>query len=401
MDICNYKYMDNLFLEEYKMMEGRNVYSKEKLRVEKIDNAIILPYKVAGSKKCAGVIKDNSSYIELSAFEALSPVDSWAGGYTPDDIPEYIDEKVMYMGRYWKQWGHFIMDLVSRLWYAMEIDKTIKIVYDGESDMSGVYAEFMRLAGIEASRLIRINKPTRFSSVIVPECSYNPGIKYTDAFKRIFDTVSENATMENNFGNKYLDRKIYFTRTGIKTPTPIELGERDIEKQFAGNGYLIISPEKHSLVEQIAMIRQAKEIACVAGTLPHNMIFGKDGSSLTIVRKTNKPNYRQADVNNMRGLKVTQVDAHISPMPVGASGPFILDINDNFRAFFQDKGMTINDSRLLRFWKRKGRMLWYISFYIARNRGKKHQVPIFDGSKFSTKPDAKKSLFRFYAKRVW
>lgn len=401
MDLCNYKYMDKLFLEEYKSMDSRDVYSQEKLRVEKIDNAIVLPYKVVDSSKCAGVIKDTKSYVELSAFEALSPVDSWAGEYVPEGEIEYIDEKVMYMGRYWKQWGHFIMDLVSRLWYAIEIDKNVKVVYDGESDISGVYAEFMRLSGIDENRLIRISKPTRFSSVIVPECSYNPGIKYTNEFKRIFDKVVENATIENNFGNRYLDKKIYFTRTGIKTPTPIELGEKDIEKQFADNGYQIISPEKHSLVEQIAMIRQAKEIACVAGTLPHNMIFAKDGAKLTIIRKTNKPNYRQTDVNYIRKLKVTQVDAHISPMAVGASGPFILDINENFKAFFLDRGMEIKDSRFLRFWKRKGRMLWFVPFYIARNKGKRHQVPLFDGSKFSTKPNAKKSLFKFYIKRAW
>ena len=400
MDCSNYKYMDSLFLDEYKAVDSLDVYSEDELEVVKVNNAVVLPCRNIGGKKRAGVLDDKGEYVGLSAFEALSPVDCWGGGYELAEEPEYIDENVMYMGRFWRHWGHFTMDLVSRLWYALEVDTSIKIVYDGEDDMSGVYLEFMRLAGIDEGRLLRVDKPTRFKSVVVPECSHKPGISCNIRYKKIFDAVAENALRESAFGDTYKGRKIYFTRTGLNLRVPLEAGEKDVENLFRDNDYMIISPEKHSLTEQIVMLRQAEEIACVSGTLPHNMMFANDGARLTIIRKTNKPNYRQTDVNQIRSLKVVNVDAHISPFAVGAGGPFILDVNRNVETFFRDNGMKFKYSRFLGFWKRKGRMLWYAPLYFLRNKGTRPQVPLFDGKEFSTRETAKKELRRFYVKRI-
>lgn len=399
MDVCDYRYMDRLFLDEFKAMDSLNVTSSKELKVTKVSNGVIIPYKNVDGIKYAGVVNHKGAYEELSKFEALSPVDSWEGAYDIGTNIEHIEENVIYMGRFWKHWGHFIMDMVSRLWYAIEIDKTTKIVYDGDTDISGVYLEFMKLAGIEKERLLRVDKPVRFNNIIVPECSYKPGISCNIRYKNIFDVVANNAMKEQNIEKVYQGEKIYFTRTGIKNRVPLEVGEKDIEKIFRDNGYRIISPERYSLVQQIVMIRQAEEIACVAGTLPHNMMFAKDESKLTIVRKTNKPNYRQTDVNNIRGLKVTNVDAHISPLAVGPAGPFILDINENVKRYFADRNMVVNFSGFKSFWKRKARLLWYIPLYVTRNFRRKREIPLFDGKGFGTRPEAKKELFRFYWKR--
>lgn len=400
MDYCNYKYMDSLFLDEYKAMDSLDVYSEDELKVVKVNNAVVLPCRSIDGKKHAGVLDDKGEFVALSAFYALSPVDCWGGGYEPAEEPKHIDEDVVYMGRFWRHWGHFIMDLVSRLWYVQQADDSVKIIYDGTEDMSGVYLEFMRLAGIDESRLIRVDAPTEFSSVIVPECSYKPGISCNIRYKRIFDMVAENALRESDIGDIYKGKRIYFTRRGLNLRIPLEAGEKDIEGLFRDNNYLIISPEKHTLVEQIVMLRQAGEIACVSGTLPHNMMFAGDGAHLTIIRKTNKPNYRQTDVNHIRHLKVVNVDAHISPFAVGAGGPFILDVNRNVESFFKDRGMRFKYSKFLGFWKRKLRMLWYVPLYFLRNKGVKPQVPLFDGKQFLTRDTAKKELRSFYMKRI-
>lgn len=392
--------MDSLFLEEYKAMDSIDSYSEDELICEKFQRAVVLPCKNVDGKKKAGVVDENGDYVSLSAFKALSPVDCWGGAYELKAEPKLVEANVMYMGRFWKHWGHFIMDLVSRLWYAIEVDETIKIVYDGADEISGNYLEFMRLAGIDKDRLIRVDEPTRFNSVVVPEASFKPGISCNIRYKNIFDVVANQALAESDTIEKYKDKNIYFTRTGIKMRFPLEVGEKDIEGLFESNGYMIISPEKHSLVDQITMVRVASEIACVAGTLPHNMMFAKDGASLVIIRKTNKPNYRQTDVNRIRSLRVTNVDAHISLKPVGAAGPFIIDVNKNVERFFKDRGMRFSYNKFLGFWKRKARLLWYIPLYIVRNRKSKPQVPIFDGEKFVTRERASKELFSFYIKRV-
>lgn len=399
MDGYDYKYMDELFLDNYKMMDALALCNDSELQVAEADNAVVLPCRDINGKKCAGVVDAEGKYIELSGFEALSPVDSWGGSYEiPEDI-KTVDESVVYFGRFWRHWGHFLMDMVSRLWYVLEVKPDIKIVYDSKQEITGVYMELMKLLGISEAQLIRIEAPTRFTKVVVPECSHKPGISCNQRYKRIFDVAAECALKLEGEG-EYSGKKLYFTRCQLKLRLPYEVGEADFEKLFAANGYEIIAPEKHSLVEQIAMIRQADRIACVAGTLPHNMMFARDGMELTIIRKTNKPNYRQVSVNQIRELKVTNIDAHISLKPVGPDGPFILDVNSNVERYIKERGMIFKCSKLAGWFKRKGRLLWYIPVYIVRNRGKNRQVPIFDGKEFTTTDTAKKDLFRFYIKRI-
>lgn len=400
MDKFDYKYMDELFLDSYKLMDSLKLRQECALEIAEEDNAVVLPYREIKGEKCAGVINFEGQYIELSRFDALSPVDSWGGSYDFAEIPETVRETVMYFGRFWNHWGHFLMDMVSRLWYVVEVNPDIKIVYDSKVDISGVCLEFLKLLGISEDRLIRIDVPTRFERVVIPECSHKPGISCNGSFKRIFDTAANNALKLVSDKDKYIARNIYFTRRQLKLRIPLEVGESDFEKLFKANDFVVIAPEKHSLAEQIAMIRQADKIACVAGTLPHNMMFARDKTELIIIRKTNKPNYRQVSVNQIKELQEINVDAHISLKAVGPAGPFILDVNKNVETYFKDNDMNFKYSKLARWFKRKARVLWYIPVYILRNRGKNREVPIFDGKDFTTGVTSKKELFRFYIKRI-
>lgn len=400
MDAFNYKYMDELFLENYKAMDQMTICEDRELKVEIVENATVLPYRIVDGEKRAGVVNGNGEYIELSGFDAISPVDQWGGSYEPEEKPAMIDEEVVYFGRFWKHWGHFLMDMVSRLWYVMDIDESSRIVYDSQVEIEGVYLEFLHLLGIKTDQLIRVDKPTRFRKVIVPECSHKPGISCNQKYKEIFDRVAENALMHFEKPDLYKGRKIYFTRRQLNLRVPLEIGENEIEELFRKNNYLIVAPEKHSLSEQIAMLRQAETIACIAGTLPHNMMFAKDGTKLVIIRKTNKPNYRQVDVNAIRSLDVTNVDAHISLKAVGPAGPFIVDYNQNVMNYFRDNHMVCDSIGIKQHLRRLKKLIWYIPVYILRNRNAKREVPLYDGKGFSTTETAKKELFRFYIKRL-
>jgi hypothetical protein len=130
------------------------------------------------------------------------------------------------------------------------------------------------------------------------------------------------------------------------------------------------------------------------------MVFAHEGENLVIIRKTNKPNYRQVDVNEMRNLSVTNVDAHISPKAVGPSGPFVLDFNKNMKAFCDDNGFSYRKHTLVRWIRRKLKLLWYVPVYYKRNRGKNFRTPVFDGERFVNEDDAEKKQYRYYIKRI-
>lgn len=399
MDDANYRYMDSLFLDSYKAMDSLTLYTDRKLAVAEAENAVVLPYRMIENKKLAGVAERDGSFIELSRFDALSEVDSWGGAYQTEPACN-VDETVIYFGRFWKHWGHFLMDMISRMWYVISHVSNLKIVYDSTVEITGVYLDFMKLLGISEDRLLRIDQPTRFKKVIIPECSHKPGISCNVEYRNIFDKAVSSALKQAADAEKYRGKNIYFTRRMQKSLIPMELGEKEIESVFEQNNFLIIAPEQHPLAEQIAMVHLAKRVACVSGTLPHNMVFAHQGEELIIIRKTNKPNYRQVGINEMRNLKVTNVDAHISLKPVGAAGPFIIDFNQNMRDFCRDRNMKFSCSGFRQWFRRKGKILWYIPIYWKRNHGKKHKVPLFDGERFTTAESAERELICFYRKRI-
>ncbi len=399
MDAHGYAYMDSLFLENYKALDQLSLYREQEPRVEAHEHAAILPFRDTPKGKCAGVVTHDGAFVELSSFGALSPVDSWGGAY-PCDSMEVRHQRVMYLGRLWNHWGHFLMDLVSRLWYAIEREPNILIAYDGQGSINGAYADFFCLAGLRPEQFVQVTTPTRFDEVVVPECTHVPGRYVYPAFARIFDHVAQAALQRAPHATPYEGRRVYLTRTGIRKKLPTELGEKSIENLCSSNGFAVVSPEKLALEEQIVAIRQAAEVACLSGTLPHTMMFAKDGAKLTIFRKSNKPVYRQFSVDQVRKLDVTHVDAHFSPRPVGPSGPFVVTINDNVRRWAQDRDYVVPETPLTSSALRKMHALEYVPLYVARTHKRTYRTPLFIDGEFSSAPTAERELFSWYLHRL-
>ena len=104
MDISNYKYMDSLFLSNYKKMDKIDVCanSERELTVKKIEKGMVLPYKEINGEKKAGVVDQEGNFVEISGFTALSPVDAWGGAYKTEQRVPKVESEVIYFGRFWK-----------------------------------------------------------------------------------------------------------------------------------------------------------------------------------------------------------------------------------------------------------------------------------------------------------
>ena len=368
MDAHGYAYMDSLFLENYKALDQLSLYREQEPRVEAHEHAAILPFRDTPKGKCAGVVTHDGTFVELSSFGALSPVDSWGGAYP--------------------------------CWYAIEREPNILIAYDGQGSISGAYADFFCLAGLRPEQFVQVTTPTRFDEVVVPECTHVPGRYVYPAFARIFDHVAQAALQRAPHATPYEGRRVYLTRTGIRKKLPTELGEKSIENLCSSNGFAVVSPEKLALEEQIVAIRQAAEVACLSGTLPHTMMFAKDGAKLTIFRKSNKPVYRQFSVDQVRKLDVTHVDAHFSPRPVGPSGPFVVTINDNVRRWAAKRDYVVPETPLASSALRKMHALEYVPLYVARTHKRAYRTPLFIDGEFSSAPTAERELFSWYLHRL-
>ena len=250
------------------LMKGRiiilnnkeQIYKKqEKLYIYEYQNAIILPRKYEDDGPTwgkGGVCRQEGEFVQSSFYDG-----GWAqngGKYEWNQTDEiYIDEKVIYIGVFAKHWGHFLVDMTSKLWIFVDPEfseniKDFKVAYIGEEEPEGNYLEFYKMLGIGEEQLIHIEKPTRFQKVFVPEAGFRPCIWYTEEYQRMFDQMVESVLEDKTLKEKFKDiKKIYFSRRNFGKAAATEFGEEYIEQCFNQNGYESLGPETLTLREQI------------------------------------------------------------------------------------------------------------------------------------------------------
>lgn len=304
-------------------------------------NATVLPSTDYDDKGIiyGGVCNKNGAYIEESAY-----VERRSFGYTVDDN-EVISshEHVIYIGFFLNCYGHGITDNIKKLWFLKS--DTYKVRF---SDYSIVYIterneplpkwqkEIFSLAGFDSEGWIQIVKPTKFEKVIIPDNSLqcaNEHRTFTLQYTEIIDCIKRNCTDENMHYDK-----IYFTRTGINNYWR-ECGEERVESYFKRHGYTVISPEKHSVKEQISMMMNCKSFASTEGSCAHNSVFCKQGTEVILLRKADYANAYQIMINEFAKLNVTYIDVHKSVRTDKLQpwhGPFFIYVSPFLRKYFHE-----------------------------------------------------------------
>lgn len=290
-----------------------------------------------------GAITNEGKFIEASRVG-----DAFGGYYDfeKEKVPFYR-ETVIYIPVIPNHWGHFLLDCLCRFWFINDDKyKDYRIAFCGynwsNNQVEGKYLELLHLMGIDDSRLIYIKEPCSFACVLIPE----PTLGYTIAnssYRNIIDTIIANVYKSEIIKNLQPYEKIYFSRAHFWRSSIREVGEKEIENQFAINGFKILSPEQLNVYEQIFYINNAKIMACTNGTLPHNSIFrGKHDFELIILAKTPVINPPQFVIDDLFDINSVYIDSFQKIMnyyaPTYGEDPFWLSDNNNLEKFFLDRG---------------------------------------------------------------
>ncbi len=289
-----------------------------------------------------GVVDKDGAYVELSSIPLRVQ-------YAYDfGEPEYRDEKVVYCGYLVNHWGHFLIEGVTRLWYFLENDDTIdKYVFfldeNEERQIRGNYRLFLELLKIW-DKLEIINRPTRYREVIIPQRGIESRIRYSPKLIDVFDRIADNVVPQPDWETP---EKIYYSRSQFQKGMQFEFGFAALDNFFEKNGYTVLYPEKVPLDRMIHYIRNSKVVASLSGSLPHNMLFARNGQKIEIVERLVISDDNQTDVNRMRQLDVTYIDANIPIYPVDFVGPFIMGYTPELQRFAADKGYLPPDPEYL------------------------------------------------------
>lgn len=317
----------------------KNKRYNQALNIESINNGIILPlYKGKG-----GVLDNNKNFVPLSYHDG-----EWfkLGGKYPAEPNIMIDETVVYLGVFIHQWGHFVLDSLSRAWIVLHLNdiNKYKFVFISENgkEIDGNYLETLELLGLKSSQIIVLNEATKCRKIIVPQMSTFADHGFNKEYPKIFKQMIKNARVKN----KLVPDKVYLTRTNLREARKKEFGEKIIENNFQLNGYTVIAPEKLSVREQIALFQNAKEIVCLNGSIPFDIVFSSSNLKLIVINKTSLLHINMLELSEVAGIYPIYIDGYYEPFKsfprTLGEGPFILLFGKDLELYFKKNSLKYN-----------------------------------------------------------
>lgn len=315
------------------------------LEILEFEEAYILPHRPNGRNVygIGGLVDKDGNFIKQSGFQFCNNQTEnldWGGpyGFDPDTVNN-IRQEIIFAGFINNnEWGHFIADWSTRLWYVMDNDLPIYFCCrEKQMEILKNIQDLIELCGIDIDRihvLMSGEKPYRFTRVFLPESSLTAKVHNIE-FLKPFKKAVANARAVND-PSKF-NKKIYLTRTRMKYCK--EVGEKDIEHIFAKRGFQVVAPEKLSVREQVCMFAGCRELASLDGSAPHGIVFCNGGVNHIIFEKTDNRNFRQEVLDELAGARIRYVRAWFFKTPsVDTMGPFLVGITDEVRNFCREEG---------------------------------------------------------------
>lgn len=218
--------------------------------------------------------------------------------FTPEPTAEQIAHprktlagRHLYCGWLRPHFGHFLLETTSRLWALDQLDrKADSVVFFPFRGKGGRrawdrYRAFIDLLtdGVPTSI---INKPFTVEELIVPDPGFGHGPRLlgSPGFRDFIRTRIESRISPEG------PEKIYISRTRLLDKRGGVFGEERIEALMAENGFEIYHPQQHTIPEQLAVYRAARQVVSL------------DGSALHLVA------FAEADVHLIDGLRGSWVD---------------------------------------------------------------------------------------------
>lgn len=338
------------YLRSAKRRKSEKCYQQIEFRSDlnayEYHHATILPVRPGESshQDYGGVVDSGGEYILSSV------IPGWVSGYYDDYTCQYEHKTVVYCGRMIGQWGHFLLETVTRLWFFLEHDhpsyEYILIVRENTGPpVLDNFHEFLSLLGI-SDRLRFLSVPTRFETVLIPERSFQYRRFFSPHYQRIMNRVILNASRDSS--DIDYSGKIFLSRSVFSKAQDTEIGLQYLDHFFEKNGYMLLYPERVRLRELICLLNRASCLASESGTVAHNMLFCSGSQDVFIIERQCLINEAQISIDCVRGLHSIYVDGNLMLYPVTlGGGPFFLYFTPEMRRMVEDRSMLLPDSRYL------------------------------------------------------
>lgn len=278
--------------------------------VEILPDAVVVPAMTSAFQQPAGVLRSDGSYCGTDALWrnhrplTLAPE-------RPESVPQTLAGRWVWGGVLWAHFGHFLVESTGRLWgIAAAQGKIDGIAFvlkrpGRAEELHGFQKAFFDLCGIDVPVKI-IDVPTAFGELVVPGQGFGLGqiIQGTPPFRAyITQNLGKDVPPEGG-------EKLYISRSLLGLNKGGLIGEDEVEKRLAQEGYEIFHPQKHDMRTQIARYKAAAHVVAAEGSALH--LFGMVGQphqkvAMLMRRQSGASDQIVAHLQSFCGIEVAQI----------------------------------------------------------------------------------------------
>ena len=269
------------------------------------NNSILIPFKIVENKNYYGCAYDDKNNIINESlritynclFKNISPKKN-------SILPKnYIHENSIFIGHITNNYGHFLLETLSRFWIFLS-DKiknlNVKnIIFIKWIDNDEDYILFNKLKNInffnlKNYKIIIVSNPTKFDNLYIPQNLCYINNKILPQQQLIYKHISSKLPCSK------LYKFVYITRhNGSKR---IE-NEKSVIKLFQSNNFYIHNATSNSFINDIKIYKNCKVLAGIEGSNLHNVVFMPKNSYLINICSNRTVTQNQINCNYINNIK--------------------------------------------------------------------------------------------------
>lgn len=293
------------------ILHSKNYVNETPIGFQVINNGFILPLKRETTVTFLGGVVDSSKKF-VAGLMRHHDKPNW----NPNCIKSYefddfltSDDSVIFGGVIIPQFGHFLIDSLSRIWFVVKNKDALqkyKIIFTlvGSTIPSYIY-ETLELLGIKQEQVVFIKTVTKFKEIIIPDQSGYTGHYIHKEFLTIYEEMLSNS-LKVFKGETY--KKIFLSRAKCKTGYKL-IGEEFFSEFYSNHGFKVIYTDEMSMIEKVALIGSADEIVTTCGTISLYSLFVRNDCKVTLLgRNYNDVPNCQIIVNSAKNYECYIVD---------------------------------------------------------------------------------------------
>lgn len=214
-------------------------------------------------------------------------------GFPPDvtTSPRSDGREVMYVGHLPPHFGHFILEGLSRLWFAAQHPE-LPIAWACRADepvatYTRWQAQMLQVLGIR-NEPIFVKEPTRFRKVHVPEAGFRIKDYFSHQLARFLAAYPARPREPGT--------RIWLSRASVESEHGSVYASR-LDEHLGDHGWGVIHPERLPIAHQLELLATASRVAAEEGSALHLLVLLADVEGLQVDILCRRPD-RPAEAQN-------------------------------------------------------------------------------------------------------